>query len=199
MPPVPTSIRLEAWWPFARNVFPWDLVSPGQPPSKPISRSCCSASPPSKVWRSERDLQPLRCVDLRTTIPGYLLPTVRFVQRPITLVAFWVGCRRAAPIWGHVAIKPTSSIAKEQKSVDVKTGEPAALSVRGRHDPIIAVPRRCPSSRRLSHLAWPTYFFVGRPIAISMMGDGFCCDCLLRFRAPKTSVARRGRRHTYNA
>lgn len=49
------------------------------------------------------------------------------------------GLTTGAPVWGHVAIKPTSSIAAVQDSVDVSTGEPVQLSVRGRHDPIIAL------------------------------------------------------------
>lgn len=39
----------------------------------------------------------------------------------------------------RVAVKPTSSIAKPQRTVDLRTGEPADLSVRGRHDACIAL------------------------------------------------------------
>ena len=42
-----------------------------------------------------------------------------------------------------VAVKPTPSIAKEQRSVDLDTGEDTLISVRGRHDPCIAL-RACP-------------------------------------------------------
>lgn len=39
----------------------------------------------------------------------------------------------------RVAVKPTSSIAKPQRTVDLRTGEPADLAVRGRHDACIAL------------------------------------------------------------
>ncbi len=43
----------------------------------------------------------------------------------------------------RAAIKPTPSIAKQQRSVDMASGENTALEVRGRHDPCI-VPRALP-------------------------------------------------------
>jgi chorismate synthase len=49
------------------------------------------------------------------------------------------GLTTGAPIWGHVAIKPTSSIFQPQDSIDLTTGENATLQLKGRHDPIIAV------------------------------------------------------------
>lgn len=39
----------------------------------------------------------------------------------------------------EVAFKPTSSIAKEQNSVNLRTGENTTIKVEGRHDPCIAV------------------------------------------------------------
>jgi chorismate synthase len=39
----------------------------------------------------------------------------------------------------RVAVKPTSSIARPQRTVDLRTGEGAELSVRGRHDACIAL------------------------------------------------------------
>ncbi len=45
-------------------------------------------------------------------------------------------------IWFNVAIKPTSSILKPQKSANVK-GENVDLAIKGRHDPIL-VPRAIP-------------------------------------------------------
>jgi chorismate synthase len=39
----------------------------------------------------------------------------------------------------RVAVKPTSSISKPQQTVDLRTGEPADISVRGRHDACIAL------------------------------------------------------------
>ena len=47
------------------------------------------------------------------------------------------------PLIIKVALKPTPSIAKEQKTVNLKTGENCALKIEGRHDPCI-VPRALP-------------------------------------------------------
>ena len=48
------------------------------------------------------------------------------------------------PIVFRAAVKPTPSIAKEQDSVDILTGEAVRLRVKGRHDPCI-VPRALPA------------------------------------------------------
>lgn len=53
------------------------------------------------------------------------------------------GMTTGAPLLARVAVKPTSSIAKAQESVDLTTMENAELTVRGRHDPCIA-PRAVP-------------------------------------------------------
>ena len=37
------------------------------------------------------------------------------------------------------SFKPTSSIRKPQGTVDLRTGEPAEISVLGRHDPAVAI------------------------------------------------------------
>ena len=59
-----------------------------------------------------------------------------------------------------MAVKPTSSIARPQCSVDLVTGEQVTLEVPGRHDPCIA-PRAVPVAEAVMALAlldaWLTY------------------------------------------
>lgn len=47
------------------------------------------------------------------------------------------GISNGMPIICRIAVKPTSSIGKEQDTVDLKTMQPTKLTVRGRHDPCI--------------------------------------------------------------
>lgn len=49
------------------------------------------------------------------------------------------GRSTGAPLWGHVAVKPASSIFLPQRTVDLQTGKPATLELTGRHDPCIAI------------------------------------------------------------
>jgi chorismate synthase len=54
------------------------------------------------------------------------------------------GISNGMPIVVRVAVKPTSSIAKKQETVNIKTMESTTLEVRGRHDACI-VPRAVPA------------------------------------------------------
>ena len=47
------------------------------------------------------------------------------------------GLSNGMPVFFNTAVKPTPSISLPQQSVDLRTGEPAELRLRGRHDPAI--------------------------------------------------------------
>lgn len=54
------------------------------------------------------------------------------------------GITNGMPVVFRVAIKPTASIAKGQRSLDMESGEQTELKIEGRHDPCIA-PRAVPA------------------------------------------------------
>jgi chorismate synthase len=71
------------------------------------------------------------------------------------------GITTGAPLLFRMAVKPTSSIGQEQRSVDLTTQREVPLRVKGRHDPCI-VPRAVPVAEAVaalavldSWLAWP--------------------------------------------
>lgn len=62
------------------------------------------------------------------------------------------GITNGMPLIFRAAFKPTPSIAKPQRSVNLKTGEETELSVPGRHDPCV-VPRAVPCVEAAAALA----------------------------------------------
>lgn len=62
------------------------------------------------------------------------------------------GITTGAPVIWRMAVKPTPSIARPQRTVDLVAGVDAELSVKGRHDPCI-VPRAVPVAEAVCALA----------------------------------------------
>lgn len=62
------------------------------------------------------------------------------------------GITTGSPVVFTLHIKPTPSISRAQKSVDLRTGEPTTLELKGRHDPCIA-PRAVPVAEAVMALA----------------------------------------------
>ena len=62
------------------------------------------------------------------------------------------GSTTGMPLVFRLALKPTPTIAKEQPSVDLATGENTVLAAKGRHDPGI-LPRAVPAVEAIAALA----------------------------------------------
>lgn len=62
------------------------------------------------------------------------------------------GISNGMPVLFRVAVKPTASIAKSQKSINLKTMEEVQICIQGRHDPCI-VPRAVPVVEAMAAVA----------------------------------------------
>jgi chorismate synthase len=67
------------------------------------------------------------------------------------------GMSTGMPLTLTVAFKPTPSIAKPQETVELSTGKPYTLVIKGRHDPCI-VPRAVPCVEAALAIALCEYF-----------------------------------------
>jgi len=70
------------------------------------------------------------------------------------------GITNGMPVTFRVVVKPTASIAKPQRSVDLETMTPTEVVVTGRHDPCI-VPRAVPVVENVAAMAILDLMFVG--------------------------------------
>jgi chorismate synthase len=81
------------------------------------------------------------------------------------------GRTTGAPVWGHVAVKPASSIAQEQDTVDLVSGKAAKLTMTGRHDPCIAI-RAVPVVKACVAIALADALLLGRSIGLEGTSPG---------------------------
>ena len=79
------------------------------------------------------------------------------------------GMTTGMPLVVRVAVKPTPSIAREQRTVSLCAMEPATLRVRGRHDPCI-VPRAVPAVEAAVALVLLDVF-LDPPAVVAAFGD----------------------------
>ncbi len=70
------------------------------------------------------------------------------------------GISSGMPLTFRVVVKPTASIAKPQRSVDLETLEPKEITVMGRHDPCI-VPRAVPVVENAAAMAVLDLVYLG--------------------------------------
>ncbi len=70
------------------------------------------------------------------------------------------GITTGMPLILRAAVKPTPSIGREQRTVSLAAGEPAALTIHGRHDPCIA------------HRAVPVVEAVTAMVLLDMLMEG---------------------------
>jgi chorismate synthase len=71
------------------------------------------------------------------------------------------GRSTGAPLWGHMAVKPASSIFVAQDTVDLQEKRDTTLELTGRHDPCIAL-RAVPVAKACLAIALADALLVGR-------------------------------------
>ena len=75
---------------------------------------------------------------------AYIMQSEKIATSTDNMGGILGGLSNGMPILMRVAIKPTSSIGKEQKTVNLSTREDARISIKGRHDPCV-VPKAVPA------------------------------------------------------
>ena len=75
---------------------------------------------------------------------AYLIESGKVATSTDNMGGILGGLSNGMPILMKVAIKPTPSISKEQKTVNISTMKDASVSVKGRHDPCV-VPKAVPA------------------------------------------------------
>ncbi|NPV62905.1 MAG: chorismate synthase [Methanotrichaceae archaeon] len=76
------------------------------------------------------------------------------------------GISTGAPIVCRIAVKPTPSISKIQTTVNLSTGEPAQIEIKGRHDPAIP-PRIVPVAEAMVALVLADHLLRNRAARVS--------------------------------
>lgn len=79
------------------------------------------------------------------------------------------GRSTGAPLWGHMAVKPASSIFVPQDTVDLKSKKAAKLELTGRHDPCIAL-RAVPVAKACVAIALADTVLVARSQGVEGTG-----------------------------
>ena len=90
----------------------------------------------------------------------YVIEGARVVTETNNAGGILGGITNGMPVTFRVAVKPTASIAKPQRSVDLETMSPTEVVVTGRHDPCI-VPRAVPVVENVAAMAILDLMFLG--------------------------------------